>query len=303
MELVKKMTIIIPLIVLPLLLVGSINILAEEYIYEPTIINGYYYLDELEIYGIILENPTVCALEIEDHLMPEGSEEQLMQLAETSVAKWQSALEDTGGSWNMDFKTIPLNKQYLVDEIDEECEIIIYFIREENEELWESNGFENYDSYAITDTFGPVADLWIIYREMTYSEYDEPYYINYLDPYLDETISHELGHAFSLDHKLPTIFVEEDGVMYSDTIMGDPSEIPESFLGEVVFEITEFDVQAMIQLYGKNGFESDGELGFPDTLFKEPTLMEKTLKQNIEKFPEHFPISYLLLLESLGLII
>jgi len=303
------MTIIIPIIVLtivlPLLLVGSIHILfAEEYIYEPTIINGYYYLDELEIYGILLENPTVCALEIEDHLMPEGSEEQLMQLAETSVAKWQSALEDSGSNWNMDFKTIPLNKQYLVDEIDEECEIIIYFLRDENEneELWESNGFENYDSYALTDTFGPVADVWIIYREITYSEYDEPYYINYLDPYLDETITHELGHAFSLDHK-PTNFVVEDGVMYSDTIMGDPTEIPESFLGEVVYEITEYDVQSMIQLYGKNGFESDGELGFPDTLFKEPTIIQKTLKENIKKFPEHFPISYLLLLESLGLII
>ncbi len=286
----------------------TINVNAQEY--QDAIHNGYYYMDEFDIYGVIAEkNPDICALEIEDHLMPEGTNELLIELASKSVHSWEKALEDytlDKDSWNLNFIIIPLNEQYKVDEIDAQCEIIINFIRQENEELWESSGYETFFAYAITDNFGPVADLWIIYRDVAYNEVDEPYYyINEIAYDLENTITHELGHAFSLGHK-PTVwedYLKKDGVVYSDSIMSEPNEIPETYLGEIVYEVTDYDVLAMINLYGENGFEPDSELGFSKYLFEEPSELQKTLKYNIKRFPEHFPASYINYLDSLGLII
>lgn len=262
----------------------------------------YYYLPDWEVYGIIeQQTPLVCAFDF-DH----SFSNEVLAITERSLVNWQQAFADYAkqpDKWEMDFKIIPVELQSFEEEQDD-CTIILYYLPEPDIRIWNEVGLEGvYDTLAITDNLGPVADIYIVYRDIVYDN-DKSTEWHYEDviPYdLEETLDHELGHAFSLDHPTDLTqsnFKEQNEGMLSYSTMVTPSDVAEElvpFDTEMFFEITEYDIRSLENLYGENGFDKEIEI--------ELNLFQQTVKDSMELYPQWFPEKYILYLKGVGLVV
>jgi len=220
-----------------------------------------YYYDEIN--HKLTQNPIVCTFEFSDPSLPQANQ-ILVNEAKMAVKDWEKKLIDFTGNpndWAFDFRVISIEDQQSIL-FDYDCKITIRFERESPPE----DRFE-YVGYTDLYPFG-ISDITIFYLELVYV-YEEKlidgemwnipepsHYVNSIDPYVEETLRHELGHSLGLGHIPPDSEMsgwdyDSQGIPVGKSIM---IEDVEDFPPEGYFEIRPYDVQAVIQWYGDDGF-------------------------------------------------
>lgn len=218
----------------------------------------YYYIPD----HLLEQPPLFCAMEFEDTQMPDA-QLQLINMAENAVSDWETKLVEATNNpegWDFEFVKLSIEKQqeFL---FDKDCTVNIYFERHPPEGEWEYSGYA--DSYL---TF---SDIVIFYLEPSYQYsgrtieidgevWEEAEIIgfkNQLAQDIQSTLRHEIGHSLGLDHpkfkKSDFIKDQFGNGIHSPSIMIDPYEY--NIPGEIKYEITVYDVNSVVNLYGKDG--------------------------------------------------
>ena len=220
-----------------------------------------YYYDEIN--HRVTQNPIVCTLEFSDSNLPQANQ-ILVNKAKMAVKDWEKKLTDYTGNpqnWAFGFRAISIEDQQTAL-FDIDCDITIRFEREPpTVDKFEYAGYTDLYPYGISD-------ITIFYLELVYV-YEEKiidgqlwkipvpsYYVNSIDSYAGETLRHEIGHSLGLAHvpldsEMSGWDYDSEGIPVGKSIMiEDVAEFPP----EGYFEIRPYDVQAVIQWYGDDGF-------------------------------------------------
>ena len=201
--------------------------------------------------------PIFCGIEMYDPQLPEASKELLGE-TQMAISDWESKLmEHTNNTeaWKITYKTIPIDEQ---DNFFNDCDVEIYYEREpENpEKKLKSSGETIYFP-------GELAEIRIYYLDVVYYETknekkvysSEPVrYINELRQDIAKTIRHEIGHALGLDH-VPVPWSELE-IMTTSNLVSPSIMVSEEGLPSegIQYEITPYDIRAVVSLYGESGF-------------------------------------------------
>ena len=234
-----------------LILIPIIPAFSEEYNY-------------MEVYRLF-ESPLYCAYEFDDLELPQANQ-ILMEKTEQAVLEWESKLvEHTGNSeaWDFSFRTITLEEQEnFFSDLD--CTVILYYEREAPTD-------EQGQRYAgETFVYFGFSDITIFYLERIWEPTGETVDINgeimdeivvtrfgtEMEPNVDDTIKHEIGHSLGLDHpkfELAEFEIDSQGILHSPSIMVSTENILLPI--DTEYEIMDYDVRSVVNLYGDEGFE------------------------------------------------
>lgn len=233
-----------------------------------------YYYDEIN--HRVTQNPIVCTLEFSDSDLPQANQ-ILVNEAEMAVKDWEKKLSDYTGNpqdWAFGFRIISIEDQQTAL-FDIDCDITIRFEREPPpEDKFEYSGYTDLYPHGISEITIFYLELVYVYEEQLIDGqlWNIPvpsHYVNSIDPFVGETLRHELGHSLGLGHIPPDSEMSgwvynSQGIPVANSIMiEDVSEFPP----KAYFEIRPYDVQAVIQWYGGDGF-SDPNRFFLESLAK-----------------------------------
>ena len=207
----------------------------------------------------------------------------------------------------MTFEYIPNAAHYAMDLVDfPQCHIMIVWDAENDgsrENLGRAQGYTAFDhsksvhKYAFINvyTWAPInkINLGLLqlgnYTQNEKGEYEIPLtemtfeYEEISDEAVRVVVQHEFGHAFALGHYFQTLTYNYDSLMVPSVEFNSPEE----FL--MKFQVTEYDLEAIVQFYGKDGLKSYVDPPFPDNGFgwDESTLRGANLitGQFLVKFP------------------
>ena len=195
---------------------------------------NYFYISDYRLN----KDPVFCAKEFSDSMFPSVNN-ILIQKTEDAVKKWQDRIETytkTNGDWKFEFKKIAENSQFS----EFGCDTTITFepIPPINKEF--TRGETALSQYGFSDV--------VIF-------YLDPVTKNKLDPRLDTIIKHEIGHVLGLGHPVfnemydgRPFYIENEQII-SRSIMVTPEIYP--FLPKnLIYTITDYDVRAVVNLYG-----------------------------------------------------
>jgi len=220
-----------------------------------------YYYDEVN--HRLTQNPVVCTFEFSDHNLPQANQ-ILVNDAKMAVKDWEKKLADYTGNpqgWAFDFRVMSIEDQQTAL-FDIDCDITIRFEREPpTEDGFEYSGYTNFYPFGLSDITIFYLELVYVYEEKLIDgeQWNIPvpsHFVNSIDPYVGETLRHEIGHSLGLDH-IPTDSeisgwdYDSQGTPVGRSIMINDFE---DFPSEGYFEIRPYDVQAVIQWYGDDGF-------------------------------------------------
>jgi len=220
-----------------------------------------YYYDEIN--HRVTQNPIVCTLEFSDSNLPQANQ-ILVNESKMAVKDWEKKLTDYTGNpqnWAFGHRAISIEDQQTVL-FDIDCDITIRFEREPpTEDKFEYAGYTDLYPYGISEITIFYLELVYVYEEKLIDGqlWNIPvpsHYVNSIDPYVGETLRHEIGHSLGLAHIQPDsemsgLDYDLEGIPVGKSIMiEDVAEFPP----EGYFEIRPYDVQAVIQWYGDDGF-------------------------------------------------
>ncbi len=240
-------------IILFLILITTTSTLQETF--------AQYYYDEIN--HRVTQNPIVCTLEFSDSELPQANQ-ILVNDAKMAVKDWEKKLTDYTGNpqdWAFGFRAISIEDQQTVL-FDIDCDITIRFEREPpTEDKFEYVGYTDLYPYGISDITIFYLELAYVYEEKIIDEQllnipVPTHFVNSIDPFVGETLRHEIGHSLGLAHVPPDSEMsgwdyDSEGIPVGKSIMIDDFE---DFPPEGYFEIRTYDVQAVIQWYGDDGF-------------------------------------------------
>ena len=227
----------------------------------PVYAENYFYFEEHKLSS----PPEFCIIKFDDPLLP-GSSETLYQITQNSIQDWEDKLvRYTGEKQGWDFTSRIISKEeYNNIFSDAICDITIYFEREPTTEEEKTTAGHTYAMFGFADiTIFYLEPVWIFEgRTETingeiYEIANISHYKNSLDPYNNETIKHEIGHALGLDHypAKNSEIVNQTGISIAPSIM----TLAQDDILVDRLEITEYDIRSVVNLYGEDGInEPDG---------------------------------------------
>ncbi len=184
------------------------------------------------------KSPVFCAQEFSDPAFPDANNIMLTKTSK-SVQEWQDRIEQytgTDGVWNFEYRTIPARSSF----VGFGCDTTITF------ERFPSVGRERVRGDTALSHYG-FSDVVIFYLD--------PRTKNKIDSNVDMVIRHEIGHVLGLGHPIfdgmydDRPFYRDGDLVISRSIMVTPEVYP--FLPpNIVYEITDYDVRAVVNLYG-----------------------------------------------------
>jgi hypothetical protein len=234
----------------------------------PVFAEDYYYFEDQKLSS----PPEFCIIEFQDAQLP-GASDKLYQITQNAIKEWEDKLvryTDEKQGWDFTTKIIS-EAEY--DDIfsDNICDITIYYEREPTTEeelttaghtfaLW---GFADITIFYLQPVWEYTGQTQTINGEI-YEIADFSHFKNSLDPFNDETIKHEIGHALGLDHypAMPSEIKEQNGVYTAPSIM---TLSENDFLVDRM-EITDYDIRSVVNLYGEDGINELDQWIFLDYL-------------------------------------
>jgi len=242
--------------------------------------------------------PNVCIFEAEEAQVNFQERDLYNKTVNWIQEGWIDNLNNhtNSNNWDMTFEYIPNATHYSMDLVDfPQCHVMIVWDAENDgsrENLGKAQGYTAFDhaksthKYAFINVFtwAPTNNIslgQINFGNMTANEKGEfeidlnDFTFDY-EEVSDEgvriVVQHEFGHALGLGHYFTTLTYNYDSIM--------PPQV--EFNGEdeylVTFQITEYDLEAVVQFYGKDGLKSHIDPPFPDNGFgwNESTLRGST---------------------------
>lgn len=216
--------------------------------------------------------PEFCIIEFEDPKFPEAPT-FLYEKTKLSIQEWENKLiESTRENEGWDF-TFSIRSQEDYDNPFHEpfCDIAIFFEGQplpEEEQLYAGYtiamlGFADIRIFYLEPIYG-YSDYFVEKNGSQVREIVVKEYKNNLDPNIDHIIKHEIGHALGLGHPKFDIsdFKKNNERVVSPSIMGD--QMDAFFTEKVSYEITDYDIQALVNLYGKDGINEFDILDYAD---------------------------------------
>ena len=189
-----------------------------------------YYSNAFGDYLSIRENkwdkdPTFCILKPSDYkdYKPYGLSMGKM-IAAVNIWKVELNHYTNSNEWNYTIKVFPTYNGLM----GYDCDVTIEFVA------------TNTGPFGTTECY-VVAEANRQYCDITIYTYEQP--VNYII----STITHETGHALGLGHRLPWTKCDFAAVIPSKDIM-----MMSASKGQ---KITDDDLRALIQIYGKDGFK------------------------------------------------
>ena len=201
----------------------------NEYSFEK-----YFYIPDYRLN----KSPIFCAQAFSDPIFPDANEIMLTKTSK-AVKEWQNRIEqytETSGVWNFEYRTIPQRTSF----VEFGCDTTITF------ERFPSAGRELVRGDTALSQYG-FSDVVIFYLD--------PRSKDKIDPNVDMVIKHEIGHVLGLGHPIfdgmydDRPFFREDNKIFSRSIMVTPEIYP--FLpANMIYSITDYDIRAVVNLYG-----------------------------------------------------
>jgi len=234
----------------------------------PVFAEDYYYFEDQKL----SVPPEFCIIEFSDPQLP-GASEKLYQITQNAIKEWEDKLVSYTGEkqgWDFTTKIISEDEYYEIFS-DDICDITIFYEREPTTEeelttaghtfaLW---GFADITIFYLEPVWEYTGQTQTINGEL-YEIADFSHFKNSIDPFNDETIKHEIGHALGLDHypANPSEIKEQNGVYTAPSIM---TLSENDFLVDRM-EITDYDIRSVVNLYGEDGINEFDQWIFLDYL-------------------------------------
>lgn len=194
----------------------------------------YFYIQDYRLN----KSPVFCAQVFSDPDFPDANNKMLAKTS-NAVQEWQERIEqytETRGVWNFEYRTIPERSSF----VEFGCDTTITF------ERFPSVGRENVRGDTALSHYG-FSDVVIFYLD--------PRTRDKIDSNVDMVIRHEIGHVLGLGHPIfdgmydDRPFYRDGDLIISRSIMVTPEVYP--FLpSKMVYSITDYDVRAVVNLYG-----------------------------------------------------
>jgi hypothetical protein len=235
----------------------------------PVFAEDYYYFQEQKLYTV----PEFCIIEFTDPQLP-GAADTLYQITQNAIQEWEDKLVRFTGEkqgWDFTYKIIT-QEQY--DDIFSQdiCDITIYYEREPTTEEELTTAGHTYAMWGFADiTIFYLEPVWIFAGQTEtingelYEVAELSHFKNSLDPFNDETVKHEIGHALGLDHypaKTEEI-INQSGIYLAPSIM---TLSEDDFIIDSM-QITDYDIRSLVNLYGQDGINELDYLWFIDYVF------------------------------------
>ena len=185
------------------------------------------------------KSPLFCIQDFSDPTFPDVNN-VMIEKTSSAIKSWETELEryaEIDGVWNLEFKTIPVNSSFA----GFGCDTTITFAQVP------PVGRESVRGETALSQYG-FSDVVIFYLD--------PVSQDKLDSNVDVVIAHEIGHVLGLGHPLfeemndgLPYYLDGDDAFFSRSIMVTP-EIYPFMPSETTYAITDYDVRAVIHLYG-----------------------------------------------------